>query len=230
MRTWVGWQFAERVGSELGEFIRDYQTLIAGLLAILAAFITARPVWRQLRSMSIQTNTVYREFLDDRLRALQARHRWLDERLGSFATDVGQRMHEMREVEGRLNIHWVFERDQITWSLITELEADRAERHDPDAIAATLDEVLGALRELQETLNDIHWPEHNEQSDEDYSFSDEEWAAILQRSQDADAQLDAVIGNFERSKAKFDEAMRAELKIMRDRLKELDDRLLKLES
>lgn len=59
-----------------------------------------------------------------------------------------------------------------------------------------------------------------------YTASDEEWAAILQKSRDADARLDTVISNFESAKAKLDEAVESELSVLRDRLKELDDRLL----
>lgn len=212
--------------TNLGAFVHDYQTLIAGVIAILAAFITARPVWRQLRSMSIQTSTVYREFLAERVRSLMARRKWLADKLDPFVMEVGRRIYEMRELEGRLNIHWIFERDQIAWSLINELEADRAERRDPATIAVTLDDVMLRLRELQDTLSDIHWPEHNDQTGEDYAFSDEEWAAILQKSRDADARLDTVISDFEIAKKKLDEAVEAELRGLRDRLKEIDDRLL----
>ena len=33
-----------------------------------------------------------------------------------------------------------------------------------------------------DTLSDVHWPAHNDQSGEDYSLSDEDWAAVLARA------------------------------------------------
>jgi hypothetical protein len=88
--------------TSLVAFVHDYQSLIAGLIAIAAAAITTRPVWLQLGRMSIQTNTMLREFLTDRLRNLTQARSWLHDNLDSFKEEVSRRIYEMREIEGKL--------------------------------------------------------------------------------------------------------------------------------
>ena len=47
-----------------GTFIYNYQTLIAGVLAIGAAWYAGAPVWRQLKDSNLQTRIMHRETLD----------------------------------------------------------------------------------------------------------------------------------------------------------------------
>ncbi|MFN7399129.1 MAG: hypothetical protein ACK5SX_08740 [Sandaracinobacter sp.] len=47
--------------------IYDFQTLLAGLLAIGAAYYAARPVWRQLQDSNLQTRIMHRDTLAARL-------------------------------------------------------------------------------------------------------------------------------------------------------------------
>lgn len=50
------------------------------------------------------------------------------------------------------------------------------------AIENSKEVLKAALGGLTETLSDIHWPEHNDQSGDDYSLTDEQWAEIQRRS------------------------------------------------
>lgn len=63
--TWVGMntELLAKDGVLFG-----WQTLIAGVLALIAAYVAVRPVWRQVILTSVQAQTAYREFLRDRLR------------------------------------------------------------------------------------------------------------------------------------------------------------------
>jgi hypothetical protein len=51
----------------------DWQTLITGALAILAAWIAARPGWRQLKSLQLQSEATARETLITRVTAMESR-------------------------------------------------------------------------------------------------------------------------------------------------------------
>lgn len=210
----------------LGSFIKDFQTLIAGLLAIGAAWMTARPVWRQLDRMSVQTGTMYREFLAERLKALLVRRKWLFERISPFQQEVNQRLYEMREFENGLNIHWVFERSQIASSLRRELEAYRATSRDPAEMTEALDKLIIALKALEDDLYDIHRPTTTDQSGEDYAYTDEQWAEIGRKAKEADSALDGLLSGFNAASRKLGDAVDLEVSHLRDRLKETDDNLL----
>jgi hypothetical protein len=75
--------------ADVVKIIFDYQALIAGLVAILAAYITARPVWRQLSDMSLQTNALLRDYALEQLRRVANRQKWYSERLTPFQPGCG---------------------------------------------------------------------------------------------------------------------------------------------
>lgn len=60
-------------GRLLCEFFYAWQTLITGLLALLAAYLAGRPVWRQLTSLQIQSALMERETLTTRVAAIESR-------------------------------------------------------------------------------------------------------------------------------------------------------------
>lgn len=207
-------------------FIKEFQTLIAGLIAIGAAWITARPVWRQLDRMSVQTGTMYREFLEEHLKALLARRKWLMDRISPFQQEVGQRLYEMRELEGRLNVHWVFARSQIAGSLLRELMDYRERSRDPAEMSDALDKLVEALKALEDNLDDIHRPASSDQTGEDWAYSDEQWAEIHRKSAEADAALDRLVSTFDEASRQLGKAVELEVNRLRYRLKETDDGLL----
>lgn len=218
---------SERAGLAVIAVIHDYQTLIAGLLAIGAAYITAYPVWRQLDRISVQTGTMFREFLADRIRALVAHRKWLAAQIGPFRQEVEQRLYEMREFEDGLNIHWIFERAQIAGSLKGSLKKYQREQRDAEAIATCLRKTLENLDILEATLDEIHYPHSSDQSGEDYSFTDEQWAEVRRAGEAADERLDGEVASFTKAANALDEALASELSALRDRLRHADDALLK---
>jgi len=215
------------LGGYMFAFVRDFQTLLAGIIAIVAALITARPVWRQLDRMSVQTNTMYREFLADRLKALEGRRKWLFEQIAPYRQEVGQRMYEMREFENGLNIHWVFERSQITGLLVSKLEAYRDANRDSAEMAGAVDDMIGQLKVLEDNMDDIHRPHSTEQSGEDWSYTDEEWAEVGRKGEAADAALDGLVADFEVAAKRLREVVDHEIDRLRDRVKATDDALMK---
>lgn len=58
---------------DVGVFVYDFQPLIAGLVAIGAAYYEARPVWRQLADSNLQTKIQHRETLASLMREAQDR-------------------------------------------------------------------------------------------------------------------------------------------------------------
>ncbi len=211
--------------------VERWQTLIAGAVALLAAIITVLPVWRQLDRMGVQTNTVFREFLQDRLHKTTQRQKSLSDQLHRFRNEVSRRLYEMDELEGgKINIPWVFERAQVTGSLVADLRRYQIERSDPVEIENCVDELIEALVAFEKHCDAVHYPHSSEQSGEDWSISDEDWAVIKATGKEAEGLLagDAHLVNqaIERLEKGFEEEQRS----LRDRLRRVDQALLKSKS
>ena len=217
---------AERAGTWLAFFVHDYQTLIAGALAIAAAYIAARPVWQQLDRMSVQTGTTLRDFLAERVRALMGRRKWLSDQIDPFRAEVAQRMYEMRELEAGLNIEWVFQHAQMTAEVKAKLQRYQRDQRDPPAMAACLAGVTESLSVLEATLDDIHRPHSSDQSGEDYCLTDQQWAEIGEAGQVADDRLVTEVAAFEKAAKGLEEAISQELSLLRDRLRSADEALI----
>jgi hypothetical protein len=204
--------------SDLYDFIDKYQALIAGLIAIIAAYITARPVWRQLEGVRVQTNTLFRDYVLEQLRRTANRKAWYSKRLGSFNDDVGRRIHEM---DGEaINVHWAHDTQQRAAYLLEEMEA-HAETRDLSAIEEELTDIYAALNQLIETLDCIHRPYSMEQHDADHSFTDEEWAELKVAAGKAEESLSKVTGTLAQASKALDEAFVGELSTFRQQLRQV---------
>lgn len=168
-----------------GIVVYDFQTLIAGVLAIGAAYYAARPVWRQLKDSNLQTKIQHRETLASLLRESQDRFSRAKKSIAQPMTDLVRLTSDPVGEPVPIGAHAAFEIEQrldgeLDWYLV-DLKATEA-----DEIEAAKATLRTALDDLLRTLNDVHWCEHNDQHDEDHSISDEEWAAILIRSKEAE--------------------------------------------
>lgn len=75
--------------------IKDWQTLITGLLAILAALIAAAPVWRQMQFQNAQAAAASVEFLKERLEKAKLRHKEIQYRIAiAFSGDSDEEIDE----------------------------------------------------------------------------------------------------------------------------------------
>ena len=164
--------------------VYSYQTLIAGVLAIFAAYFAARPVWRQVKDTSLQTMINQRETISDRMNEaidrFQRVKNEMDETLQKLmhATwdpagepivindDTAHGLH--MTVAGKLN--WYLEALRDT------------EAHEIEVAKARLHE---AREELENTLDAAYWPASHGQSDEDYSLTDKEWKEVQQEARHA---------------------------------------------
>jgi hypothetical protein len=202
-------------------FIEKYQTLIAGLIAILAAYITARPVWRQLEGMSIQANALYRDYVLEQIRRTDNRRTWYSKRLESFNEDVGRRLYEMEEREGGVvDVNWAHGAQQRATCLLDELQR-HGETRDLSAVERELSEVFSNLRRLVDTLDSVHRPHSMDQHDADHSFTDEEWAELKVAAEKAEVELSGVANALSQASMRLDAAFAAELSTFRQQLKQV---------
>jgi len=167
-----------------GSFIYNYQTLITGVLAIGAAWYAGAPVWRQLKDSNLQTRIMHRETLAIRLREIE-------ERAARVAKAIDGPLWQARDVTSdpagepvEVGEHDAFGVEQmvlgkLNWYLVT-LEGTEDARIE-EAKAA----LKGALKDLTDTLSDIHRPASSHQEGEDYSLTDEEWAEVERKAEES---------------------------------------------
>ena len=214
--------------AEVIKFIFDYQALIAGLIAILAAIITAWPVWRQLRDMRVQTNTIFRDYVLEQLRRNDNRRKWYSDRLDKFNEGVSRRLYEMEELEGGgINVHWAHDTEYLAAHLLQQLEK-HGETRDLSAVEDELRKVLTSLTELIDTLDSIHRPASMVQHDEDHSFTDEQWAELAAAGEKAEGDLAGVANALSMATKSLDEAFARELSTFRQQLKRVQGLLRKV--
>lgn len=180
--------------------------------------------------MVVQTGTIFREFLADRLQSLIGRRQWFRDKVNPFRNAVGQRLYKMREMETGLNIHWVFERDPLAGMLIDKLQTYQVTNRDPAAMAHGINVLIMKLEAMRDSLESIHRPYSMDQSGEDYSYTDAQWAEVKARGKAADDALDGVASEFEAAAKSFFNVVDSEISQMRDRVKATDDALLAGES
>ncbi len=214
--------------SDFENFINQYQTLIAGLIAILAAYLTARPVWRQLDGMSVQTNTLFRDYVLEQLRRTDNRRSWYSKRLGKFVEDTCRRIYEMEEMKGgTIDIHWAHGTQQDVTSLLSALKK-HGETRDLSAIERELSEVFATLSKLADTLDSIHRPHSMDKHDPEHPFTDEQWAALGMAGKEAEANLASVANDLLEASNRLDAALVRELTMFRQQLKQVQAALLKV--
>jgi hypothetical protein len=199
--------------------IYAYQTLIAGVLAIVAAIIAAMIAWRQLSSMRVQSDVLVIELLKQQIGRVKGSREWVGKQLKTFDNDVLQGAEEFdRFKNGAVDAHWAFDQGSRGTRLVDEVEQLREEWRLPDALDVALGTAITRLRELSDTLDKIHRPASQDQSGEDYEFSDEQWAAIKDEAKQAEGQVSGLADQLYRALKSLESAFDAELKVLRDRM------------
>jgi hypothetical protein len=171
------------VAQAVGHWVYDFQTLITGAAAIGAAWYAGAPVWRQLKDSNLQTRIMHRETLAVRLREAE-------ERAARVAKAIDDPLWQAQQVtsdpEGEpieVDEHEAFGVEQmirgsLDWYLDTLGGTEDAPVEDAKR------SLQAALEDLTDTLSDVHWPAHNDQTGEDYSMTDEDWAQVLRKARE----------------------------------------------
>jgi hypothetical protein len=204
-----------------GTFIYNYQTLITGILAIGAAWYAGAPVWRQLKDSNLQTRIMHRETLAIRLREAE-------ERAARVAKAIDDPLWKAQDVTSdpageplEIGEHDAFGVEQmiegrLDWYLVTLKGTEDAPVEEAKAT------LKAALKDLTDTLSDVHWPAHNDQSGEDYSMTDEEWAEVLQKAEDGKTLATDKVGAAWKANRALKAAQQASIDGLRRQIAALD--------
>lgn len=204
--------------------VHSYQSLIAGLLAILAAYVAARPVWRQLRDIRLQTAITRRETLSLRMHeAIDRFHRAdkeMDKPLTTLVHTTWGPAGDPLEIDDN-DGHglYITIAGKLNWYLedLRETEA-----HEIEVAKAKL---LQAREDLQYTLNEAHWPAAHGQSDETYSLTNEQWQEALEKAKLAKVQAAEKVSAFSAAWHELREAQSLWVKNTRQRIATLDNEI-----
>lgn len=204
-----------------GNFIYNYQTLITGAAAICAAWYAGAPVWRQLKDSNLQTRIMHRETLAARLREAEERAarvaKAIDDPLWKAHDVTSDPVGEPVEI-GEHDAHGVEQMilGTLDWYLVTLQGTEDAQVEDAKAA------LQAALKDLADTLSDVHWPAHNDQSGDDYSMTDEEWAEVLRRAKEGKTAATEKVSAARKANRVLKDAQQASIDGLRRQIAALD--------
>ena len=157
--------------------VHSYQSLIAGVLAIIAALLAAKPVWRQLKTINFQSQKTQRDLLDARFRESTAAFQRFQAEVESQLSILMPATHDPGGNPQSINEH-------TSHGLLQTMQRKSdwyyADHHGIESatVLNARNEMQEAKQNLERTLTDAHFTAAYDQSGEDYSYSDVEWAAL----------------------------------------------------
>lgn len=202
-------------------FIYDFQTLLTGAAAIIVAVFAGIPVWRQLKDTNLQTRISHREtlaaLLRDALRRYARVQKSLKEPLSAASRATSYPDGEPIEIDPH-DAHHLEQmlHGVLDWYLVVLADTEHAD------IEAKKTELKDALTKLGYTLNDAHWADHNDQTDEDRDTPDDEWARIVARCAEAKIEAAERVGQAEAAYRALCGAQEAWIQSLRSQLARLD--------
>jgi hypothetical protein len=215
----------------LGQFIKEFQSLLAGLMALLAAVIALRPVYKQLHVNQVQTAIAARELLFGRTRTIDRRRKTSSEEVRKITADFTARLYQGDQEGGPdIDPHWAHEADQIVGQVIEEFVRQQTGMGDREAIEEKRAFVIQTATALQRCLTDIHQIHSFDFDDHENGWSEEATqknrAVAEAASTEAEKHMDARISAVARSGKELDDAYVAELNEIRVRVLQINKLVL----
>lgn len=170
-----------------------YQTLLGLGGAVVAALITARPVWRQFHLMSLQTTIAMHGALTERIRILNRRSAEESRRIQDLVTDLQQGHYETSETSSLS--HWAWDIEQRVGSEIEYLLARQRENIEGDEATIARQHLLNAMESVRKCLSDINVEVHLERAADEIEITDQMVAAARETSDKATDELSNLIGD-----------------------------------
>jgi anion-transporting ArsA/GET3 family ATPase len=206
----------------------EFQTLFAAGLAILAALIAARPVWRQLEKMNVQQDIMAHEFIARRLNSIESKYEYLNNTLSSYLRDVFTTIYrppydEVDYDPNAIDVHWAHNMEFRALEIVGNIEIHQKLRDDTSKIEEARIIIIESLRELADCLNDVSAPARYA-GDPDISIEQQE--EIERQDPIARAKLPDIASKVSAAKQAYISIVDLESRRIRSRLREIDDRML----
>lgn len=206
----------------------EFQALIGAMIAIVAAYFAARPVWLQLRKMNVQQDIMAREIIARRLDAIEARRMYLESKLTELLQEVWRTIYDWHVDPAEyhpeaINPHWAFDRAHTAENIQRELENHQRLKADTILIEEARAVVISRLAEFSECLFAICAPA---QYAGDPDLSAEQEAALETESEDAKNNFEKITEQVDSARKRYAETTATEIVAIRSRLREIDDQIL----
>lgn len=187
-------------------FIHENQSLVAGGLALLAAIIAARPVWRQLRSLNRQVEIQSLQLIEAQIDFLQRTRGEIDGRCSkiwqeaTFAQYNGSYPWEDEDRE-EIDPHAAHSIEKMAHDLETYAYRLSSQHRLPSSCDKALDQLKEAANSVGNTLYHIHAPDSVDFSDPMLEIENREEAEKRAKgdASKAQKQIDTDIAEMNRS-------------------------------
>lgn len=207
-------------GTILGKDVFDYQTLIAGAMALLAAFVTLLPALRQLRATNIQASVMTREVIAQRMREVETRQKETRKNLAQITNEFFHRLFPGDpEAAPDINVHWAFEAEHVVDRVVDLLKRDQQSKADPSFVDSRREKVIAAATALRSCLYQIHAPGSTDPT----FLSEVEIAALEPNARLGETQLVDRLSVVKDRAAELDQAFETRLSQLRQLLRQIDD-------
>lgn len=211
------------------EWLNKWQTLITGVMALVAAYFALKPVKRQLALMRTQNNVMFRDAISDMIVRSDAHRGDVFEVMSKRMTELNNTMsyYEYHERDYKFD-DWCGEQHSEFLTAEWELKNVFARSHDVDAIEARKSELLLALRSFCDVLWDAHAPTYGEHHEDEFSWTPEEWQERVKRSREVVGgnEIDEHVSAVSIALRQLTEAFADQRSSLVRRLRTIDDSLL----
>jgi hypothetical protein len=206
------------------KLLYDWQTLITGVMALVAAGVAAWLVWRQIRSLEVQSAVMGRETLVMRVAAIESRREITRQKMSSITTEFMARLHPYEDggEPPDINTEWAHEAEQIANGVVAVLIAHQDTSLDGESIDAKRKATIQQAKMLSDCLSKIHTPYSADLEDPDWNLTTDEITAVKEDGARAEKNLEDHISVVSKSAGDLDAAFRAGLNQLRSRIRRID--------
>lgn len=194
------------------KLLYDWQTLITGGTALVAALVAGWPMWRQLKHLNTQSAVLAREAIAKRIADIEIRRNATQSLSRKITSDFSVELYgPSGEGNPEINPNWAFEGERVVSEVAAALNSHQS-KLDNTEIECKRSVVLKKASSLAECLQRIHVP---------YSC-DLEGPEMTQDAERAEKELVELILAFQTSADELDAAFTSDLDRLRSHLRELD--------
>ena len=208
---------------EAWKLLYGWQTLITGLLALFAATVAARPGWKQLKILEVQTGVLARDALDARLAAIRAREKGVHRNLVLLTDKLMQDLFPLDdEREPDISPDWAFDAQQAVRAAIDDLVLQQETSFDGELIDVARDAVIRKAGALLEYLATIHLPFSRDLDLPPWNYSMTQIAEARAVGKLAEGRLTHCLAAVSAARRSLEGAFAAGLERLRSRIRHLD--------
>jgi hypothetical protein len=207
-------------------WLHDWQTLVTGLLALLAAYIAARPVWRQIRSLQIQSAVTERETLTIRIDAIESRRDTTRKRIVSITSEFLRKIYPYEGAELDINIEWAVQAVHLVDEVVAAFAVLQETSLDGELIDTKRRAAIQQAKQLSVCLSEVHTPYSGILDDPELNLVQEDIAAATTAAARAEANLRQRISSVIKSGDELDAAFKTTLGRLRDRIRQIDEDII----